>query len=527
MKGRNLWLSLFALLALGAVAPAPAGLAPGIDQPSIGLPALGDLWHLCFWHDGLRAGMSSSHSDRDLNIDLMNFHGLYRGNPVLARLEGPGVIYRVWSAAPTGALLFYPDGARQPLACGFLEYLEGDCLAEAAFAVGRYANYTPIPFRKSMIVTARGFRLEGAYYHVSYMTYQDKQGIETIADDWAKTQKAERAAAENFWTSAGSRPARDPGGITELKVETLALPPGGRAELALPGAGLVTELKIADASDPLDPLADLGLRVFFDGAAEPAVDSPVDAFFGNRFDPRAKSKGGAYQTLVASATASGYSTRWPIPFSGGMRLALDNPGLVARRVRVEIAFRRLDSLPPSALRFHARYREQDYPDLLSRDQVHGLFYRVDQKKNYLVLERSGRGYYAGCFLFVRSLGNDWWGEGDEMIWVDGAEPARIRGTGTEDEFNWSYGFRENRSPVSGALLAASRNRKVPLSAVGENVLYRFRPTDFVPFAQSIKVTYERLGSTTNWIKRYPGSPVNVSSERGDDYRSVAFWYERP
>ena len=68
---------------------------------------------------------------------------------------------------------------------------------------------------------------------------------------------------------------------------------------------------------------------------------------------------------------------------------------------------------------------------------------------------------------------------------------------------------------------------MPESAVGYNTVYRFRPADFVPFKHSIKATYERLGSTTTRLPRYKGSPVNVSTERGDDYRSVAFWYELP
>ena len=60
-----------------------------------------------------------------------------------------------------------------------------------------------------------------------------------------------------------------------------------------------------------------------------------------------------------------------------------------------------------------------------------------------------------------------------------------------------------------------------------NVLYRYRQGDFVPFHSSIKVTFERLGNTSDFMKRYPGSPVNVSPKRGDDYRSVVYWYELP
>ena len=72
-----------------------------------------------------------------------------------------------------------------------------------------------------------------------------------------------------------------------------------------------------------------------------------------------------------------------------------------------------------------------------------------------------------------------------------------------------------------------RKSELPQTRVGYNVLYRYRPGDYIPFQQSIKVTYERLGLTNDWMKRYPGAIVNVSHHRGDDYRSVAFWYEMP
>ncbi len=114
-----------------------------------------------------------------------------------------------------------------------------------------------------------------------------------------------------------------------------------------------------------------------------------------------------------------------------------------------------------------------------------------------------------------------------MIWVDGHDQALIRGTGTEDEFNWSYSLKENQFPVSGCLYRTRRRAEEPQDKKQPHALYRWRLGDFVPFASDIKVTYERLGQTNDMLPRFPGSPVNVSHHRGDDYRSVAFWYEMP
>ena len=75
--------------------------------------------------------------------------------------------------------------------------------------------------------------------------------------------------------------------------------------------------------------------------------------------------------------------------------------------------------------------------------------------------------------------------------------------------------------------SALSGTRTPHTTEGYNALYRYRLGDFVPFRERIKVSYERLGLTSTWISRYPGSIFNVSQYRGDDYRSVAFWYELP
>jgi hypothetical protein len=51
--------------------------------------------------------------------------------------------------------------------------------------------------------------------------------------------------------------------------------------------------------------------------------------------------------------------------------------------------------------------------------------------NYVILETQGRGHYIGCNLSVTNTTGNWWGEGDDMIWVDGYKwPPDLHGTGT-------------------------------------------------------------------------------------------------
>ena len=66
------------------------------------------------------------------------------------------------------------------------------------------------------------------------------------------------------------------------------------------------------------------------------------------------------------------------------------------------------------------------------------------ENNYVILETKGRGHYIGCNLSVTNFHGNWWGEGDDMIWVDGYKwPPDLHGTGSEDYLNQAWGMQDN------------------------------------------------------------------------------------
>ena len=66
------------------------------------------------------------------------------------------------------------------------------------------------------------------------------------------------------------------------------------------------------------------------------------------------------------------------------------------------------------------------------------------ENNYVILETQGRGHYIGCNLSVTNFPGTWWGEGDDMIWVDGYKwPPDLHGTGSEDYLNQAWGMQPN------------------------------------------------------------------------------------
>lgn len=127
---------------------------------------------------------------------------------------------------------------------------------------------------------------------------------------------------------------------------------------------------------------------------------------------------------------------------------------------------------------------------------------LDGNENYVILDIKGKGHYIGCNLSVLHIQGSWWGEGDDMIFIDGENNPSIVGTGSEDYFNHAWGMQKNTSLYCGTIIHESR---VP----GCQVSYRFHMTDPIHFQKSIKVTMEH------------GHANHLS----DDWSSTAYWYQ--
>lgn len=127
---------------------------------------------------------------------------------------------------------------------------------------------------------------------------------------------------------------------------------------------------------------------------------------------------------------------------------------------------------------------------------------LDGDGNYVFLDVKGEGHYVGCNLSVTHFQGSWWGEGDDMIFIDGEKEPSVNGTGSEDYFNHAWGMQQNHSLYSGTILHDS---KVP----GYQVSYRFHITDPVHFQTGIRVTMEH------------GHANHLS----DDWASTAYWYQ--
>jgi len=99
----------------------------------------------------------------------------------------------------------------------------------------------------------------------------------------------------------------------------------------------------------------------------------------------------------------------------------------------------------------------------------------------------------------------WWGEGDDMFFIDGESLPSINGTGSEDYFlgAWDFGSHSFAYGLMGAPVKGEEH------AGSRSSVYRFHLDSPIPFTKSLRATIEH-------------GHANV---RSDNFFSVAYWYQ--
>jgi hypothetical protein len=120
------------------------------------------------------------------------------------------------------------------------------------------------------------------------------------------------------------------------------------------------------------------------------------------------------------------------------------------------------------------------------------------------LDAEGHGNVAGIFLNIDNTMGNWYGEGDDMIFIDGETwPPSYHGTGSEEIFGGgAVPTDEYAGPYTGFHLIGN------LDFSGKVSMYRFYVNDPIRFKQSIRMTLEH------------GHANNIAN----DYSSTVFWY---
>ena len=474
---------------------------------------------------GERTGASTSH-DRRSSFDAAT--GAYRGwsanddgsgsirregeGRVMVDLQGPGVLWRVWSAKPeAGHIRVYLDGSASPAVDKPFRDFFGDLEREypgLAMTLSRGRNaFVPIPFAKACkVVLLEGW---GAYFHCTHTQFPAGTEVETFPG-FTPEVTAALARASEAWSRRGASPYAAGAG-TSMRVETLDLPAGGTREMAVPGAGAVRVLRVKPLGLPPERLAqedilrELTLSLFWDGESKPSVWAPLGDFFGTSpgLNP--------FKTRPTGCIDGRFYCHWYMPFASGMRLVLGNDGGAARRIAVEME---TVALEPSAaarlLRFSAAWHADDFTGLDARRFIHK---RGDRWPDWPLLVVEGRGRYVGMTQHIWKFGG-WWGEGDEKFFVDGEPFPSTLGTGSEDYIGYAWAAEPPFVTFDSASAACSRLR--PDSEEDTSVC-RFHLCDDIPFLEADRTPLE---SSRMPLK----SPKKLATARGHGRKDIIYLF---
>ncbi|MFO7974140.1 MAG: glycoside hydrolase family 172 protein [Candidatus Hydrogenedentota bacterium] len=287
--------------------------------------------------------------------------------------------------------------------------------------------------------------------------------------------------------------------------DALSIPTGETLTLLdVDGPGVITHFWNTIA--PLDPFAgrSVVLRIYYDGHEHPSVQAPLGDFFAVGH--------GAHKnvtSLPVTVSSHGLSRTcyWRMPFREHIKVTVsnDSPMFPVVSFYYYLNWQKRESLPEETMYFHAKYRQA----------------MPAKPGHYTLLETEGRGHYAGTVYSVDQVELGWFGEGDDFIYIDGAEYPQLRGTGTEDYFNDAWGFREFCTPFHGVSLYEGLYPSDRVTA------YRWHIQDPIPFDKSLRVTMEHRGSVMNEAAKDEDVSLGGSTERPDWISSVAFWYQYP
>jgi len=229
---------------------------------------------------------------------------------------------------------------------------------------------------------------------------------------------------------------------------------------------------------------------------------------------------------------------FPMPFAGHAKLTLENLGDAPVTVKVLAGFEPLPACPPGPCSSTPSTASTNMRPTATQNTPSPPTPPSTAATNYVVAEVQGAGHYIGTAIFVESVGPYWWGEGDEWTWVDGAEKPVILGTGTEDEFNWSWGFTAYQSPLSGTLPVVPPCKESIVAQVLPSLRQpgmrgHHRPQHCLPLPahrlrglqQVDQGELRGIGASMTPVN----NPIkgNWSQWRGDDYSSMAYWYQAP
>lgn len=431
-----------------------------------------------------------------------------RYEKVMCDLKGAGAVTRIWMTTKEkfGTMRIYLDGSKKPqivipaydMKRFPIDIPPGLSLTHTHYVddmtgVGGNSFFFPIPFAEGckIIFEEPDITIKiPRYYHIGYRMYQEGTSVKTFT-----IKEANRLTPLIDSVSQALLEARKSDSIPvgEDVFTDRELKAGESLDLSLPtGTMAVNRLTVkvfgVSEEDYPEIMRKLNIEATFDGVK--TVSAPLSDFSGGGIGAPPTDGWWLYSDGKGEVIC-----RFPMPYRSEAAIRVVNRS--DKNVGIALAAQvNPYEWTDNSLYFHTSWQfEEGIP--VSPD------YDSDNNLDWNFVTIHGRGKYVGDLLTLNNHAIDWYGEGDEKIFVDGESFPSHTGTGTEDYFNCSWApVVPFLTPYGGA------PRADEVSSHGLNAFLRTRILDDIPFRESFKFDIEMLSWHYGTV----------------DYYTTAFWY---
>ena len=413
------------------------------------------------------------------------------GEYLICDIRQPGAIMRLWTAGLNGKIRLFLDNTEKPVFEGDAQdffwkttrIFAGKAVKPEYADMFRQfdATYFPIPFSSSCRIEWMGDIAKIHFYHVGLRIYDPGVKINTfrISDfgDYVSKIEEVRSVLNNPGQNDTKENSKIEKGETEIS-------DSAKKEIYYKkGTGAIEYFSVRiSALDFENALRKSILTIFFDDSSVPQVEVPVGDFFGSApgLNP--------YNSLPFTVQPDGTMIcRFVMPFKKSVRIGIENysGGKIKLERAIRIEERKWED--GKTMHFRARWRIDHGLTASTFDSGRGGV------QDILYLMASGRGRIVGAAAFLYNPSNattswgNWWGEGDEKIFVDRDTFPSFFGTGSEDYFNYSW---SSSGIFSYPYCGQPRNDGPGNRGYVSN--YRWHISDDIPFGDKIAF-YMELG----------------------------------
>ncbi len=469
---------------------------------------------------------------------------------VVFEKEGPGVIWRVWSAlAMDGHIKIYVDHQEDPIIdMSFFDFFEqinefgielpkelpgypSINLPNLMPTISRGRNrFVPIPYQKHCkIVLEKGW---GMFYHITYTTFpENKVNLSYFDGIHRKDDTISLAEADRVLVNRGFSRKNYPN--ENILVKKIKIDSNKKEDIVkIKGNGAITHLNIRydekmyqSESDREELLKNVWIKITWDDDKKESVFAPIGMFFGTYPDVYPN------RTIPIGSLPGYLYSNWYMPFSNQAKIEFINKGNIKHNLEYEISHIKLKESADKLLRFHAKWHNGKF-----RSEVQSKGREID----WPLLVTKGKGRFCGATLHILNEWEEpkkeainwwygkyaatniwwWWGEGDEKFYVDGEKFPSTFGTGTEDWVGYAWSA-EPAFPLFDSGFASQPF--TPVDGNGHTIISRFHVSDNIPFQKSFTGVIEKY-KDDKWGDKERGCTYcpNIC-----EFQAVAYWYLSP